>query len=699
MTPPETQPARVVVFGSSGFVGQRIVSALEQRGVAVVRMSTPRAPALGGSEVAGWVCEAQDLAEGLAAAISGVRAVINAAGIADAGSADERELNAANAASAALIAVAARQAGIGRLVHVSSAAVQGSLPLDETRRQAPFSPYSRSKALGERLVSRLGPAGTVIYRPPGVHALDRGTTRAVRRLAASRFALTVRPGSAPTPQALVENVADAVAFLALHEGPTKSIVLHPWEGMTTSGLLRALGGREPAMIPARLAGPLLHVARWSSRIHPRLGAHSRRLEILWAGQEQGSSWLAEAGWAPPLRDEGWRALAVPAISSRGTGLPKVVIVSEHRCWPSGSGQVLGRKTLTAVSAFGQIADVVVIARPAPAEPEGVPLLESPHQTLLVPWPTSITQVSRLLTATRLIWHHVGRSDGVVVYCPGIIGTAGGLATLVRRRKLITVVVGDPSRSLDRSVVGGAASAVAKPLVVAAMRLFCRMASVSRYVTAEALQQGYPPGRRTRVVAGSDVGAMAVAQPRSRPPEPISILTVGTLDREYKGIRELISAVSLVRARGHDVRLRIAGTGRLEPELRGLASAALGDDVEFVGHVTGEALTHQYRTSDLFVLASWTEGLPRVVVEAMAAGMPCVATAVGGVPELLEAHRLVPPRDVVALARAIEAALDDPDAWLASSLANLAAARAVVDHSVRADAEFVDATSRSLATAQ
>lgn len=338
MAPAKSSPTTIAVFGASGFVGRAVVTALERRGAVVVPLTAPRAPDLEAGAVAEWVRNAHEVTDALAERLSPVRAVVNAAGMATAGSAREPELNAANAATAALIAVAARRAGVERLVHISSAAVQGSLPLDETRRQAPFSPYSRSKALGERLVSRFGPSGTVIYRPPGVHAPERQVTRAVARLAASRFSSVAAPGDGRAPHALLQNVADAVAFLALSQSAVPRIVMHPWEGMSTGGLLTSLGGHDPVHVPPAIAKAGLTTARALRFAHPRLDAIRRRIEVLWFGQPQGSSWLEGAGWAPPLQADAWDALgarlrqatrAAPYRERECHSPLKVLMVTDH----------------------------------------------------------------------------------------------------------------------------------------------------------------------------------------------------------------------------------------------------------------------------------------------------------------------------------------------------------------------------------
>jgi len=80
-----------------------------------------------------------------------------------------------------------------------------------------------------------------------------------------------------------------------------------------------------------------------------------------------------------------------------------------------------------------------------------------------------------------------------------------------------------------------------------------------------------------------------------------------------------------------------------------------------------------------VLPSHQEGLPRAALEAMARGLPCIGSTVGGFPELLAAADLVPPGSAPALARAISAVLGDPDRRRDMSARNLARAQDFRDH--------------------
>lgn len=303
-----TQPLRIAVVGSSGFVGSTVARTLEEAGHDVVRVRAPRLPAVAGDRAArdipaSLVAEVRDM-------VRGCRALVNAAGNPDASLTDEAALNAANGALAGLLATAARQTEGCRFVHVSSAVVQGRAPvLDDSPASDGFSAYARSKVLGEQLALELGPPETVVYRPPSVHAQDRRVTRMIAQIARSPLSVVAAPGTQPTPQALVENVASAIAFLATVEQAPPKVVSHPSEDLTTAGLLELLGGRPPRRIPASLARLGTTTLSLMGRLVPPLSANARRVEMILFGQAQAASWLTAAGWQRPSGVEGWRELA------------------------------------------------------------------------------------------------------------------------------------------------------------------------------------------------------------------------------------------------------------------------------------------------------------------------------------------------------------------------------------------------------
>jgi glycosyltransferase involved in cell wall biosynthesis len=100
-----------------------------------------------------------------------------------------------------------------------------------------------------------------------------------------------------------------------------------------------------------------------------------------------------------------------------------------------------------------------------------------------------------------------------------------------------------------------------------------------------------------------------------------------------------------------------GDGQFRAELEELARK-LRVNTLFLGTLPRAEVLEVLDQADLFVLASKTEGLPRALIEAMARGLPCIATAVGGVPELLPREHLVEPNSASALADAIAGVLGD-----------------------------------------
>lgn len=301
------------VIGGSGFVGAAICASLGDRGWTVRPVRAPRLR-LGGDRAAdAFLREGfQSDVDELAGAIASADVLVNAAGDPNASSGDLDGLMGVNAALPSVALRAAKQAGVPRFVHVSSSVVQGDRPvLDSSEQTHGFSPYSISKATGERwvLAEAEGHPEVIIYRPPSVHAPGRGVTRKIASLASSPLSSVAGVGDRPSPQALLENVGDAVAFLATSEPTPPRIVHHPWEGLTTAELLRLLGGREPHHIPEPLARGAVNVARGAERVIPSLAPNRRRIELLLLGQGVGRSWLEEAGWHPPHGADSWRRLA------------------------------------------------------------------------------------------------------------------------------------------------------------------------------------------------------------------------------------------------------------------------------------------------------------------------------------------------------------------------------------------------------
>lgn len=204
---------------------------------------------------------------------------------------------------------------------------------------------------------------------------------------------------------------------------------------------------------------------------------------------------------------------------------------------------------------------------------------------------------------------------------------------------------------------------------------CVSSGVRDYMAAG----GFPRAKLVVIPNGVDAARFAGRDPAFkarlglRPDAPL-VTTIGRL-HEQKGMDAFVRAAASVRRSRPECRFLIVGAGPLEAELREAAKAlGLAQGLTFLGHC--DHVPAVLRATDVFVLASLWEGMPNVVLEAMAAGAPVVATRVEGTLDLLEHDQtglLVMPRDVPGLVSGILRLLDEPAT--ARRLADAAQARA------------------------
>jgi glycosyltransferase involved in cell wall biosynthesis len=174
---------------------------------------------------------------------------------------------------------------------------------------------------------------------------------------------------------------------------------------------------------------------------------------------------------------------------------------------------------------------------------------------------------------------------------------------------------------------------------------------SRVVTAVSADLA----RRFRWLAGREIAVvppgigLSVFRPVERSTNALFRLGIAARLHPVKRHRDAIEAVRRLSVRGVKVRLSIAGQGPLESDLRARAS---GLDVDFAGDVAD--MSTWLAGLDAFLLCSDHEGLPLALIEACASGLPCIATAVGGIPDAFgDAVLSVPRRRPDAIADAIE----------------------------------------------
>ncbi|MEC4812918.1 MAG: glycosyltransferase family 4 protein [Scytonema sp. PMC 1069.18] len=214
-----------------------------------------------------------------------------------------------------------------------------------------------------------------------------------------------------------------------------------------------------------------------------------------------------------------------------------------------------------------------------------------------------------------------------------------------------------------------------------LRNQCVQACATAYVTQYALQRRYPPAKKAfsthySSVELPDTAFVSFARSPKQGISRLTLITVGTLAQLYKAPDVLIKAVAACVKEGLDLQLILIGDGKHRPELERLAkNLDLEKRVNFLGQLpTGDAVRTQLDQADLFILPSYQEGLPRAMIEAMARGLPCIGSTVGGIPELLPPEDMVQPGDVLALTNKIREVVTNPERIAQMSARNLEKAK-------------------------
>ncbi len=319
----------------------------------------------------------------------------------------------------------------------------------------------------------------------------------------------------------------------------------------------------------------------------------------------------------------------------------VLHVDTAATWRGGQNQVL----LTATGMAARGTEVAVACR-AGGELEGravgagTRVAPLPFRGDL--WPPAILGLARLLRRDR--------PAALLLHDPHAV-TAGLVASRLAGRTALVAV-----RRVDFPLRGpfSRAKYAACDRVIVASRAIAAVVEAGG-VRAQRLRLVYE-GVPDRVAAP---GGRAALEALGVPPDAPVVGNVAALTG-HKDHATLVAAMALLRARVPEARLVIAGEGELRPALEEQARAlGLGDRVVFAGF--RHDLDRVFPAFSVFCLSSRLEGLGTSLLDAMAFGLPVVATAAGGIPEAVEdgvTGRLVPPRDAPALADALAELLRD-----------------------------------------
>jgi glycosyltransferase involved in cell wall biosynthesis len=284
----------------------------------------------------------------------------------------------------------------------------------------------------------------------------------------------------------------------------------------------------------------------------------------------------------------------------------------------------------------------------------------------LPYYTSLThpfQVLRSLVGSALrFWRMLDRVDTVWLLGPYIHAIGFSLLALVRRRRVVLGVRQDLPRYVRSRHPHAPWVHVAADILELVFRTLARWLPVA--VVGPDLAERYAHARRlleltVSLVPAADVIGESEALVRSAGPVR-GVLSVGRLDNEKNPLL-LIDVIAALHESDSEWRLVIVGDGPLRAQIEArVEELALTDAVDVRGYIPidGE-LPSLYASSDVFLHVSWTEGVPQVLFEAFAAGLPVVATDVGGVAQAVDgAALLIAPGDALAAAKALERVAED-----------------------------------------
>jgi glycosyltransferase involved in cell wall biosynthesis len=308
-------------------------------------------------------------------------------------------------------------------------------------------------------------------------------------------------------------------------------------------------------------------------------------------------------------------------------------------------------------------------------PAGVELVALPHYPRMSdPW----SAARAMLRAVRHVWRALDDLDAVWAFGPHPLAPLFALFAAVRRRRITLGVRQEFARYVRNRHPHRPGLIFAGYVLEASNRLLATVMPV--VVVGPELARRYGRSRRLMTLVVSHIEDDDLAAAAARNGEwtgTIRLLSVGRLEGEKN---PLLLADVLARVSEDDPRWRlvVCGEGPLRAQLEDrLRQLHVEDRADIKGYVPIDGgLRELYRSSDALVHLSWTEGFPAAVLEALGAGLPVVATNVGGIPALAgNAALLIPPGDADGAARALRALADDPSLRRRLRAAGIEVARA------------------------
>lgn len=283
----------------------------------------------------------------------------------------------------------------------------------------------------------------------------------------------------------------------------------------------------------------------------------------------------------------------------------------------------------------------------------------------------------LLSILKFIFSNTPSDAAYILRIPATIPMFYSFVLRAKRVKFAVEVAADPHDGYSAKALGNHPLApLFRKLFVGVTRWQCKVAAASCYVTRSALQKRYPPGRVQTSFSFTSINLTPecfVDAPRTDfdIAKPHLVMT-GNMQKTLKGHDLFLQTLARLRAEGIAATATIIGYGENLSTFQNLAlDLGLDECVTFTGKLpAGKPVREVLDTADLFVLPSRQEGLPRALLEAMARGVPAVASRVGGTPELLADESLIEVDDLGALVATVKHHLSSKKLLIQHSTRNL-----------------------------
>lgn len=290
------------------------------------------------------------------------------------------------------------------------------------------------------------------------------------------------------------------------------------------------------------------------------------------------------------------------------------------------------------------------------------------------------------TNRKLIKDYVKVCDCAIFRVPGVVANMALPLFAKTGKPYALEVVVDPWEYFAKGTSGGITRPLVRCVWTHTLKKMCRQAVGVSYVTESYLQKKYPckallSGQKpyfTASYSSVELPDDKFAKPKVYTPKKKHIIAhVANAFTGYgKGHVVLMRAVKKVLDAGHDVDVWFVGDGPLRPVFEQIATdLGIKEHVRFWGRMaSGAEVREKIRAADLFVFPTRAEGLPRVILEAMAEGIAVISSPVCGIPEILPADCLVDYNDFQGYADAIIRLITQPELMTLQSKRNIEVAK-------------------------